>query len=132
MAILIIFSVSSFRNISVVRDSNLATSTRNTLDLQFISTNRFNNLSFRIFKTKNTTVIIIKNHYSGHVRGSKLTVGLHDLLPIFTFNFYFLERFTILATKVRYADIKMFIFFKDIIIKNFQGNHLLSFTRAKS
>merc|ERR1719312_91439 len=85
---------------------------------------------FSISKSKDTAMVIIKNHDSSHVWGSELAVRLHCFLSILTFNFN--KRLTILATKVRDANIEMFIILKYIIIQNFKGDSLFCFPRAKS
>merc|ERR1719438_700715 len=116
---------------SVVWDCNLATSTGDTLNFKFVSSNRFNNLSFGILKSKDTAVVVVKNHDSGHVGGSHLAGGLQRPPAILSFNFNLFEWLAILAAKVRDTDIEVFILLKDVVIKNLKGHHLLSLTRSK-
>merc|ERR1719334_2149208 len=128
----IMCSVFSSSVLSIEWNSNLATGTGDSLHLQFISSNRFNNLSLDILKSKDTTMVIIKDHDSCHVGGSELTRSLCAGYTIIASHINLTERHAILATKIGNADVEVLILLKHIVIQNFKSNHFLGLTRAKS
>merc|ERR1712112_569901 len=94
---LVVFSFLCCSVLGVVWDRNLATSSRDTLQLQFKGANRLNNLNLSIVEAEDTAVVVVEDHDGGHVGCSKLDAGLHLSNAVFTSHRDLREGLSVLA-----------------------------------
>merc|ERR1719318_1170859 len=101
---LVVFAFLCSSVLCVVGDRDLATSSRDTLQVQFEGANRLNNLNLSVVKAEDTAVVVIEDHDGGHVGSSKLDAGLHLGNAVLT---------------------------SHVVVKNLKGDHLLGLSRSK-
>merc|ERR1719472_349910 len=127
----VVFSFLCCSVLSVVWDCNLATSSRDTLQLQLKGANRLNNLNLRIIEAEDTAVVVVEDHDGGHVGCTELDAGLHLSNAVLAGHRDLRECLSVLSPQVGDADVEVLVLLKHVIVKNLQGDHLLGFSRSK-
>merc|ERR1719330_1478734 len=110
--------------LSAVGDSDLASGSRDTLDLDLVHSDRLNNLGLSILEGEYTAVVVVQNHDGGHVGGSELGAGLHGAGAVISNHVDLLEGTSVLAAKVGDTDIEVLVLLKNVIVKNLKGDVL--------
>merc|ERR1719367_1940078 len=110
--------------LSAVGDSDLASGSRDTLDLDLVHSDRLNNLSLSVLEGEDSAVIVVQNHDGGHVWCAELSAGLHRAGAVITSHVDLLEGTAILAAKVGDTDIEVLVLLKHVIVKNLKGDVL--------
>lgn len=118
---LVIFAGLSSAFFGSVGNSHLATGTSDTLDLQFVSADALDDLSFMVLELENTTVIVIQNHDSSHMGNAQLQRRHHFTVHVHVGNVN-----SVLASGVGDTDVEMFIFLKNVVIQDLQFDLLFS------
>merc|ERR1719330_985436 len=110
--------------LSAVGDSDLASGSRDTLDLDLVHSDRLNNLGLSILEGEDTAVVVVQNHDGGHVGGSELGAGLHGAGAVISNHVDLLEGTSVLAAKGGDTDIEVLVLLKHVIVKNLKSHVL--------